>query len=151
MKISQVSELPEDLESLAEIARAEGHRHLDRLISEFHSGKNCFQKKGEALFIARDDNDNLIAIGGLNIEPYHHSNTIGRLRRLYVHPCNRRLGLGALLTHAIESHASKYFSSIQLYTTSAEASGFYTFLGYDSVNDQVKVSHSKALAHEEST
>jgi GNAT superfamily N-acetyltransferase len=45
----------------------------------------------------------LIAIGGLNHDPYHDAQEkIGRLCRFYIHPQYRRKGIGAYLLEYIE-------------------------------------------------
>jgi len=58
MAVHQTTELPEDASFLRTLANSEGHGHLDRLINDFHSGKNRFEKMGEALFVVRNGDCN---------------------------------------------------------------------------------------------
>ncbi|MEM9448257.1 MAG: GNAT family N-acetyltransferase, partial [Cyanobacteria bacterium P01_E01_bin.6] len=145
MIVSQVFDLPRDTAILAELARLEGHRNIDRLVADYDSGDNRFDLPGEALFILQSKEGASLGIGGINIDPYFDEPSIGRARRLYIHPEYRRMGLGALLVQKIEAHASTSFSSIQLYTASPEASAFYKSLGYKEVFNQTKVSHAKTF------
>jgi N-acetylglutamate synthase-like GNAT family acetyltransferase len=145
MQVLRVSTLPHSIHGLAANAREEGHGHLDRLITEFNLGTNRFSQPGEALFIATRE-DRLIAIGGVNIDPYALSTRAGRIRRVYVHPQERRHGVATRLMQAIEAHAQGHFDALRLYTSSTKASDFYTSLGYDQITGLNKVSHAKRFA-----
>lgn len=56
-------------------------------------------------------NNELVAVGGLNQDPYNHSTMIGRLRRFYVHPNFRKYGIGSHLLKEIENFAKNTFWS----------------------------------------
>ncbi len=143
LTIDPVQEISTELISLGEAAHAEGYDHLRRLIEEFASGANRFQKPDEALFSAQQ-NEQLVGVGGLNIDPYETSIPVARVRRLYVLPSARRLGVATRLMAHIETHANVTFSRIQLFTSSPDASEFYEQLGYAPVS-RPKVSHEKQL------
>ena len=81
MRIARIARLPDDIARLADLAAREGHQHLKRLVEEFDSGVNRFQSPGEGLFEVRDSAQTLVAIGGLNIDPYTPGQNAGRLRR----------------------------------------------------------------------
>lgn len=70
---------------LADEARAEGYRFVDRLHGDWISGNNRFNAGGERL-LGLVAQDGLLAIGGLNIDPYAAASGTGRLRHLYVRP-----------------------------------------------------------------
>lgn len=141
MRICRIFELPESAPLLAAIAHCDGHSNVERLISEFNSGTNRFDQVGEGLFAAIDT-DELVGIGGVNVDPYAERR-IARVRRLYVHPDHRRFGVASALMREIEALARSHFPGIQLFTSSSEAGSFYERLGYHAVADQHKVSHAK--------
>jgi len=136
--------LPDGIDELARSARNEGFRFLDRLIGDHRSGDNRFARLGEVLLAIRE-NGRLIAIGGLNIDPFDRSGTTGRLRRLYVDPTCRGRGVGKALAHALENVAVQHFDRLRLFTDHANAARFYRSLGYSEVALDAKVSHHKVL------
>lgn len=143
--VSQIFELPEQTEVLVKKSIAEGFRNVSRLRNDFVSGANRFDKSGEGLFVARSG-EQLTGIAGLNVDPYAASGRVGRIRRLYVHPGFRRLGVASQLVDAIETRASGLFSKLRLYTDSNGARAFYEKRGYAVVSGQQKVSHEKILS-----
>ena len=67
----------------------------------------------------------LIAIGGLNHDPYHEAQEkIGRLCRFYIHPQYRRKGIGAYLLEYIEQYAKFYFCELHLFSDTCHAACF---------------------------
>lgn len=144
MDIEQSLYLPEGLERLSKLARVEGFYFLERLERDFTSGSNRFDQPGESLFTVRD-NQVLVGIGGLNIDPYADKPDVGRVRRFYIDPGRRRAGIGKKLLAAIEGHAKSHFMQLQLYTDTAAAASFYERLGYAPVTGIPKVSHLKTL------
>ncbi len=142
--ITQIATLPKDLPELALTAKKEGFKFLDRLVEDFATGKNRFDKTGETLFEVRDEG-RLVAVGGLNIDPYTSNGTVGRVRRLYVDPDYRRDGIGTILMEAIERVARISFSELHLRTDTARGAQFYSRLGYKAVSHHEQVSHTKML------
>ena len=143
INIHRIQQLPNDIAELAELARAEGYRLIDRLIDEFQSAQNTFSLPGEALFEARSARA-LVGIGGLNVDPYCAGGTTGRIRRMYVRNDHRGRGVGRLLIHAIESRARARFDELRLFTDKPAAAAFYLALGYDVVEDS-GATHVKRL------
>lgn len=142
--IFQIEALPDDICELASKAREEGFVFLDRLIKDFGTGENTFAKTGEALFAVRDKG-RLVAVGGLNIDPRAHDQSVGRVRRLYVDPESRRDGVGKMLMEVIEQAARKSFSELRLLTDTERGARFYNQLGYRQVSGLEHVSHIKSL------
>ncbi len=145
--IKQSLALPDELSRLADQARQEGFRFLDRLTAEFESGTNTFAKQGEALFEARKGAV-LVGIGGLNRDPYVSSDDglgIGRIRRLYVAPSARRLGVARLLMSAIEQSARATFATLRLRTDTEQGALFYARLGYTAIANDDNASHVKQI------
>jgi hypothetical protein len=82
--------------SLAAILResqGEGFRSVARLVHAWESGANRFEKPGEFLLALRLGTSSL-AVCGLNLDPFARSESIGRLRHLYVAKAWRRQGWG---------------------------------------------------------
>jgi N-acetylglutamate synthase-like GNAT family acetyltransferase len=137
--------LPSGLDGLARLAASEGFGMIDRLISDYRAGSNTFSKSGEGLWAAEADGQ-LVAVGGINVDPYYDAPSLGRIRHLYVHPEFRRVGVGRDLMKCIEDHGNQHFECFQLFTTTLVASVFYESLGYSRVANQWKVSHVKRVA-----
>lgn len=106
-----------------------GLRFVRRLVEEWVSAANRFDRPGEALFGAWVGEE-LLGVCGLNVDPYAAENRIGRLRHLYVLTAFRRHGVGRrLVRHAIES-ARGHFDILRLRTTNSSAAQFYEALGF---------------------
>lgn len=141
--IRPVSDVTPEIMALAETAKQEGHNNVRTLVDEFASGENRFDKSGEALLGAYQD-DRLVGICGLNVDPYETAEPVARVRRLYVLPEVRRLGVATALVAQLEVLAARRFQRIQLFTASREAGRFYERLGYQPT-ERRKVSHEKRL------
>jgi GNAT superfamily N-acetyltransferase len=90
--------LPVGFDALRAEALAEGFRQVERLAADWEAGKIRFDRAGEALLAVRL-NGVLAGIGGLTIEPVV-PNAL-RMRRFYVRPAFRRLGVGRRLVTAL--------------------------------------------------
>lgn len=126
-------------ELLAESEQA-GMRFVRRLADDWTGGVNRFDRPGEALFAARIG-QRLVAVGGLNIDPYAEDDRTGRVRHLYVlSPC-RRLGIGQRLVAEIIEAARGRFDSLRLRTGNPEAARLYERLGFRPRADVAHCSH----------
>lgn len=85
---------------LAAEARAEDFAFIDRLLAEWESCANRFDRPGERL-LAAWQHTSLVAVGGLNRDPYANDDRVGRLRHVYVCPPWRRQGIGRRLVEAL--------------------------------------------------
>ena len=144
MRFLVVSALPAGIEELAQLASAEDFAMVRRLVDDYVSGSNTFSEPGECLGVALSG-DQLIAVGGINVDPYYNISSLGRIRHLYVHPDFRRRGVGARLMELIERNGEKHFDVFQLFTASRTAARFYEGLNYVPVSDRWKVSHEKPV------
>ena len=115
-----------------------------RLIDDYASGANTFSKRGEHLCVALSG-DEVIAVGGINVDPYYSSPSPGRIRHVYVRPDCRRSGVGARLMGAIEERGRQHFDSFQLFTATESAARFYEALNYVPIQGRWKVSHEKRV------
>ena len=67
----------------------------------------------------------LVAIGGLNKDPFSNGQYIGRLRRFYVDKEYRRSGIGSLLVKKIINEAKRFYKILVLHTDTDQADHFY--------------------------
>jgi GNAT superfamily N-acetyltransferase len=130
LRIERLTELPtSDLQSLLAESRQQGHELVGRLIQEYESGQNRFDAPGEALFGVYADQD-LIAIGGLNGDPYLPDGQTGRVRHVYVLADWRGRGVGRLLVERIIKEAREHFQRLTLRTFSDRGDRFFRSLGF---------------------
>ncbi len=138
--ISPISELAfTDIEELISESSAENFRHIQRLYDDFKSGKNCFKKPGEMLFLAKAG-EKVIGVCGLNRYDYWGEN-VARLRRMYVLKEFRRMGIARKLTEEIIENARQNFDTIVLKTDNPGAFAFYRGLGFKEVSGDEFVTH----------
>lgn len=121
--------LPEGVLKLVEESNSEGFRHLKRLVDDYNTGTNRFDKQGEALFIACVE-DQIVGVCGLNQDPYLHNEAAGRVRRLYISKDFRRFGVGRLLMVEVIEEAKKHYKTLSLKTDNPVADSFYCSLGF---------------------
>jgi len=123
--------LPIDgMELLTEESLAEGYRFVQRLQDDWASGRNRFSEEGETLYCAFEEEE-LVAIGGLNRDPFTDSLGIGRLRRIYVRPAWRRRGIGSALVSALLREAAASFRQVRLRTENPDAARLYEKMGFE--------------------
>jgi GNAT superfamily N-acetyltransferase len=115
-------------------AEGQGHRFMRRLSEDWASGVNRFAGPGE-LLLGGWAGERLVAVGGLNKDPYVSADTVGRLRHVYVLGDVRRLGIGTLIVERIIAEASARFSLLRLRTMAAEGAAFYDRLGFQRAGD----------------
>ncbi|WJH33690.1 GNAT family N-acetyltransferase [Paenibacillus sp. CC-CFT747] len=121
------------LDNLVEESVREGFRHLTRLVNEYESGVNRFDKDGEALFVAIRHKE-VVGVCGLNQDPFTAGKERGRVRRLYTSPSARRLGVGRKLMGAVMMEARKHYKSLTLKTDNPVADAFYRSLGFQVIS-----------------
>ena len=99
--ITRISEIESvSINHLVEESLTQGFRFIERLIREYRSGFNCFDKPGEVLLTASLQGA-VVGIGGLNRDPYFNDAKVGRLRHLYVQSVWRGQGIGCLLVNQL--------------------------------------------------
>jgi GNAT superfamily N-acetyltransferase len=130
LDVERVSELRWDaLEPLVVESEHAGLGFVRRLVDEWVSGRNRFDRPGEVLLGARMDG-RLVGLCGLNVDPYAAAPAVGRVRRLYVLESRRRLGVGRRLVEEIIRTARGRFDSLRLRTHNPAAARFYEALGF---------------------
>ena len=117
------------LEPLIAESEREGFRFLVRLRDELEDGRNRFAAPGEAL-LGGFAGAELIAVGGINRDPYAAEPRVGRLRHLYVSRAFRGRGVGRMLVEALVRVARPHFDVLQLRTDTGAAARFYEGVGF---------------------
>ena len=107
----------------------EGFRFLRRFYDEYGYGTNRFDRDGETVFVARQSNQ-IVGISGLNRDPYSRSGSVGRIRRIYVHPDFRRCGVGRRLVSNVILEARRFYTILTLRTDNSAADQFYRAMGF---------------------
>ena len=141
MPIERLTHLtPELLATPLVESEARGIHFVRRLTDEWINGVNRFDRPGEALFAVRDAAD-IVAVGGLNVDPYTTEPGTGRVRHLYVVATHRRRGLGATLVGEIIATARSRFHTLRLSTSNPDAARLYERLGFRPCADVAKCTH----------
>jgi GNAT superfamily N-acetyltransferase len=110
-------------------AQEEGYDFIETLMEEWASAKNRFDAQGEAL-CGYLDQGLLVAVGGLNCDPFAGLPDMGRIRRVYVRPAWRNKGIGRALVTALVEKARSHFSCVRLRAENAEAARLYESMGF---------------------
>lgn len=147
MLIERVTSLEQyELDLLIADSLSEGYKFIRRLVDEYATGSNKFDKNGEAIYVAKIDGE-VIGIGGLNIDPYLSLPDVGRVRHLYVFRQNRGTGVGKKLLITIIDEARKHFRTLRLSSTdNPVAENLYIECGFSKVEGIYKASHIMELS-----
>ncbi|MBD3340546.1 MAG: GNAT family N-acetyltransferase [Candidatus Lokiarchaeota archaeon] len=142
--IEEIKILEEDtIEELIHESENEGYRFLSKMFSQWNSRENQFQKENEKAIIFRENNK-VIAIGGINEEPYLKRKDFGRLRGVYVLPSFRRKHVGKEIVKHLIDFGNKYYKAITLRVPdNIEAYPFYESIGFEMTNEYESVTHIK--------
>lgn len=128
--IERVSGAPTDrLAALLAESEQQGFRFVRRLVQEWESGDNRFDRPGEALFVARVGVD-VVGVCGLSVDSYTGDPKVGRVRHLYVLVRHRRSGVGEQLVADVLEAAPGRFERLHLRTTNPTAARLYERLGF---------------------
>jgi GNAT superfamily N-acetyltransferase len=130
MLVIQKIELPvPGFEVLHAEARAEGYDFLDTLSEEWAAGTNRYDGPGEVLCGHFQDGA-LVAVGGLNCDPFAGQPDMGRLRRIYVRASWRNQGVGQALVSELLNRARVHFGCVRLRAENAAAARLYERMGF---------------------
>lgn len=128
-EVRRISHPLSGMDDLHAEARAEGYDFIDTLVDDWASGANRFDGPGEAFFGCFDEST-LVAIGGLNVDPFAGDPQVGRIRRVYVRPQWRNSGVGAALVTVLVEKARKSFKCVRLRAENSDAARLYERLGF---------------------
>ena len=137
MKIRPIDFEQDNLSNLLQASEDEGYVQIRWLIRDWESGKNRFGKLGECLYVALGDQNQVIAVCGLN----DNGDGYGRLRRLYVHPDFRKQGIGRKLSQACIDHGLQTFENIVVNAGGKMAVRFYDNWGWHQIEGE-RLTHS---------
>jgi GNAT superfamily N-acetyltransferase len=135
MQIARIYLPVPGLEVIRAEAAQQSFRFIARLISDWESGLNTFSQDGETL-LGGYEGEQLIAVGGLNKDPYIEGTVVDRIRHVYVLAKWRRRGVGRALIDRLLVEAENVFSEVRLRTETAEAADFYIRCGFDRIEDE---------------
>jgi GNAT superfamily N-acetyltransferase len=110
-------------------ALADGYDFMEALFEDWATGANRFDAAGEVL-LGCFDGDVLVAVGGLNIDPFANDPTVGRVRRVYVRPAWRNRGIGRALVATLVELARGHFRRVRLRAENADAGRLYERMGF---------------------
>ena len=117
------------VEILQSEAQVEGYDFIETLVEEWASATNRFDAPGETLCGCLDQGL-LIAVGGLNCDPFAGDPNMGRIRRVYVRQACRNQGLGRTLVTTLVAEARKHFRSVRLRAESPDAARLCKRIGF---------------------
>lgn len=117
------------MQRLRSEAKEEGYDFVETLVEEWESGRNRFDAAGETLMGALDE-DLLVAVGGLNCDPFAGRPDMGRIRRVYVRQAWRNQGIGGALVTALVQEARAHFSCVRLRAENTGAALLYERIGF---------------------
>ncbi|MCP1201111.1 GNAT family N-acetyltransferase [Notoacmeibacter sp. MSK16QG-6] len=137
IEISQIEELPEPFDALLQDADAEGFDTMSVLRDEWAAGSNRFERPGEVLMLARVDGKTA-GIGGITQDFVEASYL--RMRRFYVRPAYRRLGVGRQIALHVLEHARPFNRPIVLHADGPDAEVFWPTLGFVPI-DRIHTTH----------
>jgi ribosomal protein S18 acetylase RimI-like enzyme len=115
-------------ELLAESERL-GYGFIRRLVDDWTSGNNRFDRPGEGLYSATLAS-RIVGVCGLNVDPYAADSRTGRVRHLCVLSEHRRRGIGGQLVRQVIGAAQGSFAWLRLRTGDESAARFYESLGF---------------------
>ena len=136
-----------DLAQLVELeadARSDGRAMVSRFIEEWRDGRNRFNRPGERAYVAQWS-ERTSGVCGLNVDPFAGSNSIGRVRRLYVAAQHRRNGIGSAIISRLMADACGAFEWIHLRTHDPVAAAFYEAIGFAPVSGDDKCTHRRRV------
>jgi GNAT superfamily N-acetyltransferase len=120
------------IERLQVEAREEGYDFIETLVEEWASAENRFDAPGEVLCGHLEDSL-LVAVGGLNRDPFAGRPDMGRIRRVYVRPAWRNQGIGRALVTALVDQARTHFRCVRLRAENADAARLYERMGFSPI------------------
>jgi GNAT superfamily N-acetyltransferase len=117
------------MELLQSEARAEGYDFIQTLVEDWASAQNRFDAPGETL-CGHLDHGLLVAVGGLNCDPFARRPDVGRIRRVYVRPAWRDKGIGSALVNTLIEEARSHFRCVRLRAENTNAARLYERIGF---------------------
>ena len=127
------------LQEMAEESTANGQSSIQKTVDEWKSEVNKFSKPGEILYGIVVDGI-IVAMGGLNQDPYINDANVGRVRHVYVLKKYRGFGLSRIILNLIINLARENFKTLRLSTMNPVAASLYESMGFEKI-DEFKATH----------
>lgn len=108
-------------------ALSEGYRSIERLHDDWLEGRMRFSGKGEKLIVASVSGE-CVGVGGVTAGPIVTGAL--RVRRFYVRPGYRHIGLGRQLANKLFEHASRFNDLLTVNAGNTEAGLFWERMGF---------------------
>jgi predicted GNAT family acetyltransferase len=124
-------------------AKQDGSRIVSKVIHDYLSEVNPFDNKKEVLYGVFDEQQ-LVAIGGINIDPYLMDDMIGRIRHLYVNRAYRNKGIATALIDKILEEKESFYNVIRMSTKNEVAMQLFESFGFKKVVE-FKATHIKIV------
>lgn len=126
-------------------SKAEGQQMLSRLLDEWRSGANRFDRPGESLWGLQNAQGQWVAVGGLNLEPAPGRPGAARMRRFYVLPEHRGHGCARRLLAAVLTAAQGRFDRLHVNAQSEGSAAFWSRMGFARVAESAAYTHVRLL------
>jgi GNAT superfamily N-acetyltransferase len=117
------------MQGLRSEAKEEGYDFVETLVEDWASATNRFDGPGESLMGGLDEGL-LVAVGGLNCDPFAGRPDVGRIRRVYVRQAWRDQGVGRALMTALVHEARAHFRCVRLRAENAGVARLYERIGF---------------------
>src|ERR1700677_4675744 len=117
------------MERLRSEAKEAGYDFLETLLEDWASAANRYDAPGETLMGSLDEGL-LVAVGGLNCDPFAGRPDMGRIRRVYVRQAWRNQGVGRALVTALVDEARVHFLCVRLRAENSGAARLYERMGF---------------------
>lgn len=121
-----------DVQPIIDESRIFGFNFINRLYSDWKSGANRFDDRGEQL-AGLFEEGLLKAVAGLNRDPFTDDFSVGRIRHVYLLEEWRRLGFGRMLVEHLTYGVAHPFTTVRLRSSNRTASAFYEKLGFTKI------------------
>lgn len=130
----------DNLEMLVNASLDEEYNFLKKLQTGINNRTNAFEGDYELLLCVKNSGGEVIAVGGIQVDPYEHDSRIGRLHHLYVHPDYRRHNVGKKIVELLLDFAKNHFDEVRLKTP---------FEGYENTASKFYESNGFKRSHQE--
>lgn len=127
IEIIRLDRLPEPFDLFLRESRAEGFDTFSVLRDEWADGSNRFERTGEVLMLATVEG-NAAGVGGVT-QDFVDAGCL-RMRRFYVRPAYRRLGIGRKIALCVLEHARPFNRQIFLHADGPDAEAFWPTIGF---------------------
>ena len=145
VRVERLHDIPAGAAELVSDSERSGLRFVRKLVEDWISAENRFDRPGEALFGAFLDR-RMVGVCGLNIDPYVTDDGVGRLRHLYVLADFRHAGVArALMAHVLAAGRGR-FDHLRLRTNNPAAARLYESFGFQVTPESADSTHVLPLA-----